>query len=553
MKSIIRHQLIILVFTIISLFISGYRFGDGDQNSHIPFLLKEVDPHLYPGDNFVELRYYHYSFFWNFFVPILRSNLISIELLFFIVYFFSLYVLYSSFYELILICCDDRRASYAALTSFLIPLFSFTIFPTHETYLVNRVFVMPFLIFSLVLYLKDHRMAAFGLVGIMYNLHVITASFALIMMGASLLSEWKILGTRKMLLTGLSFLALALPVLAWKFNVSPLDLSINSHWFSLISRGALGHIFHLFSFNPPTIILSILGMANIFVFLWTYRQRKRTGRINSLDRKLLFFILVILGVLVLSFITGEFYAVTALVQLQLSRIGVFVPILTYPYFFAYVYKRMRVKAISAIDFGLILILMPTSGSLGIPWLYYLAASYSKTLLQKSILLVGILWGILEFFSVSRSGEWKPGIYTSIQNSPWYEVQMWARNNTKVDDVFITPVDKWAHYSPDFRLGSQRSTVVTLGDLMELAFHPRFINIWEERFEDVVPGAIAEFRGNFIENKALVKLRYANNSTERFMDLAKKYHASYIVVEKPTMLEANLVYENGEYRVYQPDR
>lgn len=553
MKSIISHQLIILVFTVISLFISGYRFGDGDQNSHIPFLLKEVDPRLYPGDNFVELRQYHYSFFWKPFVPILRSNLVSIELLFFVVYFSSLYLLHLSLYELILVFVGNRKISYVGMIGFLVPLFSFTIFPTHETYLVNRVFVMPFLVYSLVLSLKGHRFGALALVGLMYNFHVITATFVLIMIVALLISEWKILGTRKIFVAGLTFLVPAIPVLAWKFNTSSLDLSINQHWFSLIARGALGHIFHLFSFNPPTIILFFLGSTNILAFLWIYKQKMTAHYLTRLDKQLSIFMAVIVGVITIAVITAEFLPVTAFIQLQLSRIGVFVPILTYPYFFAYVYEKMRTKDISVINFGLTIMLMAISGSLGIPWLYYLAVSYGKTLLQRATLLTGILWGILEVVLVARSGEWRPGIYPLIQDSPWYDVLLWAKSNTEVNDVFITPVDKWAHYSPDFRLGSQRSTVVTLGDLMELAFHPRFVNIWEERFEDVVPGAIAEFRGNFIENKALIKLRYANNSTERFMDLSKKYHASYVVVEKPTMLEANLVYENGEYRVYQPDR
>lgn len=549
MKSI-RHQLIILVFTIISLFISGYRFGDGDQNSHISFLLKEINPDLYPNDYFVELRNYHYSFFWKLLVPILKTNLVNIEILFFLVYFFSLYVLYLFLYELILVFVGDRKISYIGLIGFLVPLFSFTIFPTHETYLVNRVFVMPFLVYSLVLFLRGHRFWALTLVGIMYNFHVITATFVLIIIGSSIISERKSLGVRKLLMMGLTFLIPALPVLVWKFNNSPLDLSVDQYWFSLITRGALGHIFHLFSFNPPTIILFFLGLMNILVFFWTRRQREINNELNNLDRKLYLFILAIIGVITLAVISAEFFPVTVLIQLQLSRIGVFVPILTYPYFFAYICGGTKTRSLGRLHFGFIVMLMAISGSLGIPWLYYLAIANGRILLQRAIVLVGILWGVLEAVLVAQSGEWKPGIYPIIQNSPWYGVQLWAKNNTKADDVFITPVDRWSHYAPDFRLGSQRSTVVTLGDLMELAFHPRFFNSWKERFEDIAPGAIAEFRGNFIENKQLVKSIYTKNSTERFMDLAKKYRASYIVVEKPKVLDEDLVYENEEFRVYR---
>jgi hypothetical protein len=58
---------------------------------------------------------------------------------------------------------------------------------------------------------------------------------------------------------------------------------------------------------------------------------------------------------------------------------------------------------------------------------------------------------------------------------WHDVQLWAKENTPVDSVFITPLDKWSHYMADFDVFSNRSTVVTLGELFEIVFHPQYIN------------------------------------------------------------------------------
>ena len=50
--------------TVLTIFFTGYHFGTFDQVIHIAFLEKTADPALFPGDAFLNLRQYTFSFFW---------------------------------------------------------------------------------------------------------------------------------------------------------------------------------------------------------------------------------------------------------------------------------------------------------------------------------------------------------------------------------------------------------------------------------------------------------------------------------------------------------
>ena len=75
-----RQHLLFLAATVVTVLFVGYHFGTFDQTIHIPFLKKYVDPSLYPGDPFLELRLQHYSYFWFLFRPFYRAGVLEITL-----------------------------------------------------------------------------------------------------------------------------------------------------------------------------------------------------------------------------------------------------------------------------------------------------------------------------------------------------------------------------------------------------------------------------------------------------------------------------------------
>lgn len=143
----------------------------------------------------------------------------------------------------------------------------------------------------------------------------------------------------------------------------------------------------------------------------------------------------------------------------------------------------------------------------------------------------------------------PGIHIWPKKTPFYDVQMWAKTHTPRSAKFLTPPAKWWLYDVEWRVISERSTVSTLSELLEAAFDPAYIDYWRPRFEDIAPGAISQFKGDYLENFKIANNAFYNNTTERFLYLAKKYDASYLVVEKKYKYELPVLYENSEYKIY----
>jgi len=546
----IIHYLIILFFTLITLLLTGYRFGDGDQNSHLPFLLKTINPQLYPNNPFLDLRHYHYSFFWYLLVPFLKTGLIRLEILCFLLFLFSLFLHFLAFYELLFFFTRNRQLSYISLAVFILPAFSFSIIPTHDTYLVNRSFTLPFLLFAILAFLKNQYWRAFLLLGLAYNFHALSANFVLAMFVMALLLVRRKIDVWRLFSSLFLFFICASPVLFWKFSTSHLDLFLHRDWYFAIDKGVLGHMFHLFSFNPPTILLALLGFANTAGFLLALKSKAKEQKLTTSDIKLIGFFLAIYLILLVCFITAEFLPITIAIQLQLSRAGKFIPILSYPYFIAYLERCFKKGLFSQKDFGLLLATIGFSGSLMTALLILPLIFKKKRILAKLILGLNIFMLIGIVLMMVKLEQWLPGVYIYPRKTAWHDVQLWAKKNTAIDKNFITPLSEWGHFYSDFLVLSQRNTVVTLGQLFEIAFHPDYIQEWRERFESVAPGAIESFNGNFLDNKRMVDEIYQRRTTQDFRQAAKRYDVSYIIVKKPKTLDFELVYENDQFRVYK---
>jgi len=546
----VPHLLIITTFVAVSLLLVGYRFGDGDQNSHIPFLLKDINPNLYPNNQFIELRNDHYSYLRTVVAWLIESKIAPLEIVYFGLFVFVKLLYFQANYDLLGVFVINKNLRYLFLAVFVIPVFSFTIFPTNENYTVDRVVALPLLIFSLSYFLRNQYVRSVIFLGIAYNLHPLSSTFVLAMFVASLfdsLLKHKVELRSVLLYLGI-FGVIALPVLVWKFGGSGFDISVNWDWFQIISKGVLWQVFHIFSLNPPTIILSILGLGNTYVFWWILKKEKR-WKVNDQERKLIIFIATIYLIIFSGVFIYNYLPLVTAVQFQLPRAGMFIPVLLYPYVAGFVYRQYKKNKISKRFLVGITLVTVISGWLVTPLVYYILIlkkklhwRYALVVTNTAIYLVGLWVGY-------RYSVWKPGVYIYPINNSWYDVQIWAKDNTSPEAMFITPVDKWSHYYSDFIVFSQRSNVVTLGELFEIAFHPKYIATWKKRFEDVVPGAIDQFTTNFDENRKIVDDIYNQNTTEDFLKIAQKYNAKYVIVEKPKELGFNKIYENAQYRVY----
>jgi hypothetical protein len=145
--------------------------------------------------------------------------------------------------------------------------------------------------------------------------------------------------------------------------------------------------------------------------------------------------------------------------------------------------------------------------------------------------------------------WSPSIEIASQATPWVDVQLWARNHTPKDALFITPPQRFWLYESDWRVYSERSTVATYSELLVAAFNPEYTKIWTERFNAVAPGALPHFDGDYFTNAGLTKTAFYSLSAEALRQLACQYQVSYVVLEKPHTLPYPLLYENTEFSVF----
>lgn len=543
-KNLFIRHLFFLTAALITLFLLGYHFGTFDQSSHIPFLKKTADPGLYPNDHFFDLRKVHYSYFWLLFIPFYKAGILPQVM--FIVHFLTFYLSFWMFWRLSLTLFSSPLTAFLSVFVFIFPHFALAGFTVFEFSLLNRTFVLPFLLLACDLYLNRRCWLSFFLLGLLYNIHVISANFVLgfFMIDILLRRKEKVKEAVKAL--GF-FFASAWPVFAWKFGNSSIDLSVNKEWFSIIEKSFLHHIFFPFSKEPYIIAATACGIGTIILFFVAYSRLKRTTKSLIIKN----FLYAALLILIVEIITAYFFPITIIIQSQIIRVGLFILIFGYLFFVAYLVEEYRKKKIPRADFYT---LLSSIALLPFPVVFFVFWSlqqlFSDSRLNRyfiglATMVIIVISGIVGY----KTGFWRPKINIVPDKTPWYQVQLWARSNTPKETVFITPPHRWGFYMVEWRVGSERSTVVTLSELLEAAFAPQYISYWKPRFQLVAPKALSQFNGDYFTAINKTKESFYSLSEDEFIKIANKYKARFLVVEKPYHYRFPVVFENKGFIVY----
>jgi hypothetical protein len=544
-RSTSYHRLLLAVATLISISFIGYHFGTFDQAIHIPFLKKYADPTLYPNDPFFDLRLTHYSYFWFFFLPFYRLGVLEPTM--FVVYLAAIYTTFWALWRLSITLFGNQLAALISVIGFILPHIGFAGFSTIEFSLLNRTFVLPFLLLALDLYLRRRYVLAFLLLGLMYNIHVISVNFVLGMLLLDCALQFRRVGWRNIVLGMIVFVVAALPVLIWKMQGPPVDFGAHWEWFSIISRGMLYSLFFLLAPYPQVLLVTACGVSTVALFFLA----RRYAPSPSHDRTVTNFVWAALLILAVQELTAHWYPATIVVQSQIIRAGVFIIIFAYLYCAHAIAKRYQSGASGRLDFVLLvgaLALSIVPFVLLVVWSFErLIASVRWRRLATALIVPATFLGTL--VGVYQARLWQPGVYIFAQRSPWYDVQGWARDHTARDAVFITPPQIWWFYDLEWRVVSERSTVVTLSELLEAAFSPEYIGRWKPRFEALAPGALDQFQGDVYTNIGITARAFYSLSSDDLRRIAHQYGASYLVVEKPHRYSFPIVYENDGFTVY----
>jgi hypothetical protein len=126
-------------------------------------------------------------------------------------------------------------------------------------------------------------------------------------------------------------------------------------------------------------------------------------------------------------------------------------------------------------------------------------------------------------------------YVRGERDPWADIQIFAKENTHKDALFVVPP-----YCNDFGLYSERAT---LGDWAEganiLYMDNAFAREWLMRMKDL------GWKELFGAEKG-----YNGLSTEAVVSAAHKYGADFVVTEKPKQFKLDTFYENKQFILYR---
>jgi len=563
----VQRHFLFAALTIFTVSFLGYHFGTFDQFVHLPFLKAYVDPTLYPNDPFVALRDQNYSYFWRLFEPIYRLDLWLVERypeamrqwpeplilgsVLFLLHLLATHLTFWALWRLSLELFDHPLTALITAAMFAMPHTGFAGFPVIEFSLLNRTFVLPFLLLALWLFLRRRYWLAFALLGVLYNLHVLSVNFALAMFLLDCVLEWRRIGPRNTAVGLALFVIMALPVLIWRASdpgQNGSSLALRPEWLDIVARGTLLNLFYLIAPYPHILFSTLSGLSAVALFFIARRSVS-----SPHQRTLMIFMSAVLVILSVQVVTAHWLPITILIQLQIIRAGVFALIFAYLYFTRYIVARYQAGALSDGD-ALALGLALFTGTFAVaPLLAWLVIRWVKAPAWRRAGALVVIVGMLAFTVglANALNIWRPGLYPFAQRTAWYEAQRWARDHTPKAALFITPPHLWWLFTPEWRVFSERASVATIVELMQAGLAPSHLDVWRPRFEALAPGAIAQFRGNILENIGIIARAFYGLSSDELARLARHYQASYLVVEKLQSPSRPwlVVYENEGFIIY----
>jgi hypothetical protein len=251
-------------------------------------------------------------------------------------------------------------------------------------------------------------------------------------------------------------------------------------------------------------------------------------------------------------VAALFFPITILMQLQIIRAGLFATLFGYLFFVNYLINRYEDGSLTRLDFAWVFLSLALSPFAVVPLAIFGLTYLIKNTRWRYGLVTAALLMLVPWSAgyVIQLKLWGPGIHPFGPQNNWQATQIWASQHTPLDVNFITPPHLWGVYDTEWRVFSQRSTYVTLSELLEIALVPDYADTWKHRFEQLAPGALAQFEGHYFENVALTAEAFYSLSTAELVALGQANQLDYLVVETPHAHPLPLVYENEGFRIYE---
>lgn len=569
---------------------------------YIPFIMKAADPSLFANDLFVNSQSTYNSYY--FVLVGWLSRHMDLGVLFAVLHGLIVYAAGLSFFALSMTLFKERKAAYLSVFLLLIPksAVSLALAGINTGFPEPSAFVAPFLLLAILLFFKGAYRTASLLCGAMFYFQGMEALIVSVLFCFYFAARIKKLPPGTVAVSVL-FLALPILPLAWKmlsagfFEFSaPGDVA---RWLEILR---LRSWFHLFPFSWG--ISDWFNYSGWFLWAFiVYRYAKPSPKQEmAIDFIKAIFLLCAFSTVFTEFFPVP--AVIKLVFWRSTIFFLFLLVIYIGHYLAEFQTRSAAAAllaacsVAAIFFGLYklivclallhlaletragkyaarlfagaglaglsvfllgTLLQPESGlpllqklalftDLGLKNLVifsllafsafscfrFLAAGRSRAVIAAlvfmtfSVVAIGRLW-------VEKDTEAEKA-----RSRDWRAAQLWARENTAPDAVFITPA-----YLEGFRIHSRRSVVLELKDGAPGVYSLPFTFKWWQRVEDFGYKGGGEDGALGVEMKRL----YGSYSENDIKKLSGKYNAYYIVTEAGAGYRFRELYRNGSFTIY----
>lgn len=494
----------------------GIKIGYTTQASYLSQIYQILDPSFLKNDFTINSRLTQHVFFkyiCSIFFRFMgeRQSLIFLNTGFYLFFAYALFI-FSNFLNL-------NRKNYLILML----LVSGSLFGIGTSLEVNTIMGEPILSPSILAYGlgllifvsigKNRFDLALFLLAFSLNLHLQIAASSLIIFSILLFSDKKkifdLLNFRKIIIAFI----LAIPCIYSSINILSSKIITNWSFDSYLFR--LGHHHHLRS-------MQALGAVILFFLLQLYLYKKHfqtSTEVSSKLKLLLQICTIVITLSLLHFFDLYFIKSTFLLKFDFLRATAYISL----FGTASLLYFLQVKTLNS------------------QW---------KNIIQ-TLLFVSI--GLFFSFELYSNGAIKSMVDSGLikerikDNSSWINICTWVRKNGKSDQRYITPPDE-----EGFSYLSHRENIV---EFKQPALNGDFVARWEERIHDL--GGInfknlkniRDLNDNFSRRKyGIIRKHYDQLSSYDIIRIAKKYKATYAILNVNHIDSFEIMYSNSEFKL-----
>ena len=382
---------ILLVITLFSIAINGYFYGIETHGELLSFIKVNLDPSLFKNDIMIKFIPYYFTYFYWLMTPM--SKIFGVEYAYFYVYILVIFFLNITIFYLTKFLFKKDVVPYIAVLLFIVdkPFFGTGIKPD---YLVPRLFVIPFLVLAMYLFLKERYALSFALAGLSANFHFTHAHQLFLLMMLYFAIFYKKIGFKMIAKSVIAFLIFASPVIYFAVTSKGVPIIPPPFWFGMVKMVNSHH------FDP--LLWGINAWIRVLSFILVFLLSLRCISIKNQSHQKL--VTLAAGTIILGFIATlslYFFPLSTLLTVQWWRSSMFLGIIAMVYSSNYLfelYKKNMGYKIASVGLGMFLFLSNFKGVLLFVLLILALNSRKNQKIFYSLLAAFFLLLLLSIFS-----------------------------------------------------------------------------------------------------------------------------------------------------------